>query len=152
MLRNLKDLVSNALRDGNAPEGNREHALQIATAALLIEIAHADYDEGNKLEDSLMRQLLKDHFELSEEETDTLIEMGHQEAKDTVSLHDFTRPLHDQLSNDEKSGILEMLWRVAYADKTLDKYEDHLVRKIADLLYIPHSEIIRIRNRVQEQH
>lgn len=151
MLRNLKDFVSNALRDGNAPDGNREHALQLATAALLIEIAQADYDEGNQLEDKLIRQLLQTHFELTESETDDLFDLAHQEAQKTVSLHDFTRQLHGELSVEEKSRILEMLWRVAYADKSLDKYEDHLVRKIADLLYIPHGEIIRIRNRVQEQ-
>lgn len=149
MLRNLKEFVSNALRDSNTSQGDRTHALQIATAALLIEIAHADYDEGNPLEDALIRQLLQEHFDLNSQETDELFDMAHQEAQQNVSLHEFTRQLHNELSPEEKTGILEMLWRVAYADKSLDKYEDHLVRKIADLLYIPHGEIIRIRNQVQ---
>jgi len=64
-------------------------------------------------------------------------------------LRKFTRLLHEQLSEQEKSQIVEMLWQVAYADATLDKYEDNLVRKIAGLLYLPDSEVIRLRNKVR---
>jgi uncharacterized tellurite resistance protein B-like protein len=63
-------------------------------------------------------------------------------------LQSFTRQLHEELSNEEKLSVVEMLWRVAIADSTLDKHEDHLIRKIGGLLYISHSDLIRVRNRV----
>jgi len=63
-------------------------------------------------------------------------------------LQDYTRTLHEKLTVSEKHEIVEMLWRVALADERLDKHEDHLVRKIAGLLYVSHGDLIRIRNRV----
>ena len=66
-----------------------------------------------------------------------------------VELQQFTRRLHEQLSTAEKLRVVEMLWQVALADRILDKHEDHLVRRIAELLYVSHSDLIRIRNRVR---
>jgi uncharacterized tellurite resistance protein B-like protein len=65
-----------------------------------------------------------------------------------VELQAFTRRLHEQLTEAEKHRVIEMLWKVALADQHLDKHEDHLIRRIADLLYVPHRDLIRIRNRV----
>ena len=66
-----------------------------------------------------------------------------------VSLQGFTRLLHDNLSEVEKLRVLEMLWQVALADEHLDRHEDHLIRRVAELLYIPHRDMIRVRNRVR---
>jgi uncharacterized tellurite resistance protein B-like protein len=71
------------------------------------------------------------------------------EANRSVELQAFTRRLHEQLSAAEKLRVVEMLWQVALADERLDKHEDFVVRKIADLMYVPHSDLIRIRNRVR---
>ncbi len=68
-----------------------------------------------------------------------------------VSLHDFTRALHDALSEPEKIEVVRMLWQVAHADGELDRYEDYLVRKIADLLYVPTGDVIRVRNEVRDR-
>ena len=64
---------------------------------------------------------------------------------------EFTRLLHEDLSHSEKNEIITMLWRVAFSDNNLDKYEDYVVRKIADLLYVPHRDMIRLRNEVKEE-
>ena len=93
--------------------------------------------------------LLKEFFDLSEDETSLLVQEAEQEADHSVSLQTFTRALHEQLSVDEKHSVIEMLWRVALADSELDKHEDHLVRKVAGLLYVSHRDLIRIRNRVR---
>ena len=66
-----------------------------------------------------------------------------------MELQQFTRRLHEQLTLAEKHRVVEMLWQVALADRSLDKHEDHLVRRIAELLYVSHSDLIRIRNRVR---
>jgi uncharacterized tellurite resistance protein B-like protein len=91
---------------------------------------------------------LRAHFELTESETQLLIEEARQEADHAVELQAFTRRLHEAVDSAEKERIVEMLWQVALADRRLDKHEDHLVRRVADLLYVPHSDVIRIRNRV----
>ena len=79
-----------------------------------------------------------------------LVQAAEQEADYAVSLQSFTRELHENLTIKEKHVVIEMLWRVALADSQLDKYEDYLVRKVADLLYVPHQDLIRIRNRVSD--
>jgi len=78
-----------------------------------------------------------------------LLEEARSASDQAIELQRFTRRLHEQLSVVEKQRVVEMLWQVALADKRLDKHEDHLVRRIAELLYVPHSDLIRIRNRVR---
>jgi len=148
MLRTLRDKLSSALGPGES-EGteSREHALRLATATLLIEIVRADYREDLTENEAVFAQL-KRHFELTEDEALMLVQQAEQEADRAVTLQGFTRRLHDQLSVREKHAIIEMFWRVALADDHLDKHEDHLVRKLADLLYVPHADLIRIRNTV----
>jgi uncharacterized tellurite resistance protein B-like protein len=94
---------------------------------------------------------LKQHFELDEDEALLLVQQAEQEADRAVTLQGFTRLLHEQLSVVEKHTVIEMCWRVAVADDHLDKHEDHLVRKLADLLYVSHADLIRIRNAVIER-
>jgi uncharacterized tellurite resistance protein B-like protein len=150
MLRALTELFENAF-GGTAPAESadpRGHGVQLATALLLIEVARADYKE-DLTEDSTLFALLKDYFDLPESEAKLLIEQARQEADHAASLQAFTRRLHEQLTAEEKSRVIEMLWIVALADSHLDKHEDHLIRKVAGLLYVPHRELIRIRNRVR---
>ena len=102
-------------------------------------------------EQDAIAALLKDNFDLSDEETALLVADAKTEADHAASLQSFTRALHEQLTPEEKHRIVGMLWRVAFADDHLDKYEDHVVRKIAGLLYVSHSDLIRIRNRVSRE-
>ena len=67
-------------------------------------------------------------------------------ADNSVSLHEFTRTLHETLNEEAKNEIIEMLWRLALVDDSLDRYEDYLVRKIADLLYVSNSTVLRIKH------
>jgi uncharacterized tellurite resistance protein B-like protein len=126
----------------------REQALRVATALLLIEVARADYAD-DYAEDETIRASLKQFFALDDTQASLLFEEARSAADQAVELQQFTRRLHEQLSNAEKLRLVEMLWQVALADKRLDKHEDHLVRRIAELLYVPHSDLIRIRNRVR---
>lgn len=149
MLKGLTDFFSQAF-DSTEPEAqvSREHAVKVATALLMIEVARADYEE-NLTEDEAVFDLLRRFFELTEEEARLLVEEARAESDHAASLQSFTRDLHENLTLDEKHHIVEMMWRVAWADRHLDKHEDNLVRKIAGLLYISHSDLIRIRNQVQ---
>jgi uncharacterized tellurite resistance protein B-like protein len=122
--------------------------LRVATALLLIEVAKADYAE-DAAEDEVLLLSLKQFFALDDAAATLLLEEARSTADRAVELQQFTRRLHEQLSVAEKHRVVEMLWQVALADSTLDKHEDHLVRRIAELLYVSHSDLIRIRNRVR---
>jgi uncharacterized tellurite resistance protein B-like protein len=148
MLRKLAALFDSALaRDTDDPAA-REHALRVATALLLIEVAKADYADDLAEELSVLESL-KQFFALDDASAELLVEEARSTADRAVELQQFTRRLHEQLSVAEKQRVVEMLWQVALADRRLDKHEDHLVRRIAELLYVSHSDLIRIRNRVR---
>ena len=148
MLRKLSALFDGAFARDNDDPGAREHALRVATALLLIEVARADYAD-DFAEDTAMLESLKQFFALDDAAAALLLEEARTTADRAVELQQFTRRLHEQLSVAEKQRVVEMLWQVALADRRLDKHEDHLVRRIAELLYVSHSDLIRIRNRVR---
>lgn len=145
-LNALFDRAFGAEREPSAAE--REHALRVATALLLIEVARADYAD-DLAEDATMQGSLEKFFSLDAADAKLLLEEARREADHAVELQQFTRRLHAQLSVAEKHRVVEMLWQVAFADRRLDKHEDHLVGRIAELLYVSRSDLIRIRNRVR---
>lgn len=149
MLGKLNALFDRAFAGERAPSAEeREHALRVATALLMIEVARADYAD-DLAEDAVMLESLTQFFSLDSADAKLLLEEARREADHAVELQQFTRRLHEQLSVAEKHRVVEMLWRVAFADRRLDKHEDHLVGRIAELLYVPRSDLIRIRNRVR---
>ena len=148
MLRRLAAFFDGAFADRADDPAVREHALRVATALLLIEVAKADYAE-DLAEDEAMLRSLRQFFALDDEAAALLLDEARSTADRAVELQQFTRRLHEQLSVAEKQRVVEMLWQVALADSRLDKHEDHLVRRIAELLYVSHSDLIRIRNRVR---
>jgi len=150
VLKGLRDMLNRTLGDAEQDDpGAREHGLQLATAILLIEVMRADYQEDLTENEAVFEQV-KRFFNLSEDEALLLVKEAETEADHSVELQSFTRLLHERLSLEDKHAVVEMLWRVALADDHLDKHEDHLVRKLAGLLYVSHSDLIRIRNTVRE--
>ena len=69
----------------------------------------------------------------------------------SISLHQFTKLIHDNYSLEEKKEIIYLLWLVAYSDEDLDMYEESMIRKISDLLYIPHQDFIQAKLRAQNK-
>lgn len=129
----------------------REHQLQLATAALLVEMARADFAD-DPAEREHVQTLLQREFSLTAHEAERVAALGADAADAAVSLYDFTRSVDEILSTEDKIRIVEMLWQVAYADGALDKYEEHLLRKLADLLHISHRQLIQAKHRVLETH
>ncbi len=149
MLKQLRDILNTTLANPDQEDSaSRDHALRLATATLLVEVVRADYEEDIKETEAVVRQL-QVRFELTEEETLLLVKEAEEKADHSASLQDFTRLLHEHLSEMEKHSVIEMLWRIALADDHLDKHEDYVVRKVASLLYVTHSNLIRIRNAVK---
>jgi uncharacterized tellurite resistance protein B-like protein len=137
--------------EGGTPEAPaaRADSVRLATAALLVETMRADFD-ASEVERGVLTSLLERRFGLTRDEADDLVADAEQAADKSVSLYDFTRVLNDALAGGEKLAVIELLWRACLADGRLDKYEDHLVGKLAELLYVPRAEVIRLRNAVRD--
>lgn len=118
------------------------HALPRAAAALMLEMAMTD-EKVDAAELDTVHSAMQRSFGLAPEELDELMEEAHEAARQSVSLHQFTHALRTGLSPEQRGDVVEWLWRVAYADQNLDVHEEHLVRRIADLLAVPHHEYIR---------
>lgn len=129
---------------GREAPGGALPASRLAVAALLVEIARADHEVA-PAERSSIRRMLAAAYGLDPGSAGKLLARAERAVEESVSLYEFTRRLNDELSPDEKANAVEMLWRVAFADGRIDKYEEHLVRKAADLLYVPHRRFIRAK-------
>lgn len=126
------------------------HGLQLAAAALLFEVMRADYDEHPD-ERATLERALRQAFSLTDSETRELAELADREAAEAVSLYQFTGLINQQFPAEEKVQLVEMLWQVAYADGRLDRYEEAAVRKITELLHVPHRDFIRAKHRVLDE-
>ena len=122
----------------------REHALRLATAVLMIDVARSDHSFDEDEFDRIL-ELVRGHFNLSAEDTADLVVAAHERSEESVSAYDFTKLLHDNLDQHEKSRIVSLLWQVAYADGELDKYEDSYVLKISDLLHVSRARVMRLK-------
>ncbi|WP_455235446.1 tellurite resistance TerB family protein [Thiogranum longum] len=149
MLRAIQDFFKAKIEPDTAT-GPDQHGIQLATAALLFEMASADF-HAHPEERVALEQALQKTFTLSESETRELVQLAEREAQESVSLYQFTGLINQHFSPDEKIQVVEMLWQVAYADGRLDRYEEALVRKIADLIHVPHREFIQAKHRVGHQ-
>ena len=149
MIKKIKELISN-LSDKDVQEESQDPSLiNNACAALLIEKAYADkdYDESEKMS---LKNSLMTTYKIDEIEIDELILDASQSVQESTSLYGYTRIVNDEFSYDEKLNLLKNLWKIAYADGNLDKYEEHLLRKISDLIHISHSDYINIKLEIRD--
>ena len=123
---------------------NDEHTLQLATATLLMEVANADLNIDDD-ERAAIRLIVSENFSITPGEAATIAEKAEHAAGEVTSLFPFTRLITAGCSMEERIEIVSMLWKVTTADGHVDAHEEHLVRKIADLLYVPHSQFIRTK-------
>jgi len=149
MIKTIKGYFEELFQDKTKDNTPPKNKIELATAVLMIEISLAD-DHIQDEERYVIKNLLTSNFNLDQNEIDELICMAEEEVDRAVSLYEFTRLLNDTLSMSEKIDIIENLWRVAYADSVVDKYEEYYIRKIADLLYIAHSDYIQSKIKAAE--
>jgi uncharacterized tellurite resistance protein B-like protein len=121
------------------------HRLQLASAALMVEVLHAD-DTVLTVEENELRKILEQRFELSQAEVNALIELAHDEKHAATDYYAFTSLLNEHYSQQQKIDLVEDLWRLAFADDRLDRYEEHLLRRLAELLHVPHTDFIRTKH------
>jgi uncharacterized tellurite resistance protein B-like protein len=124
--------------------------LRIAAAALMVEMSRADFDEA-EAELGVARDLLAERYGLTPNDAGELIKAAQQESDHSASLFRFTHLVNQHLDPGEKLALMAMLWDVAYADGRLDKHEDALMHKLADLLYVPLKDLIREKEAAKQR-
>lgn len=144
MMEKLRQLLGVHSGPGAGAQGDEARELQLATATLLMEVARADdCITGGEFRD--IGRLIEKHFGLSPELTRNIASSAESESQHATSLYPFTRLINRTCGPEEKVKIIGMLWQVTCSDGHVDKYEESLVRKIADLLHVPHREFIRMK-------
>ena len=148
MIRSLKTLLQKfAEQPGQALDPDR---VPLAMAALLVEAARADF-HVNEAELEELVAVLTPRLDLSEVQARELLHRARSAVEHSVSLHEFTRPLHEAMQYGQKEDLIRMLWHVALADRRLDKYEDYLIGKVAELLYVSRGDVLRLKHEVLQE-
>ncbi|MFT4520656.1 MAG: putative tellurite resistance protein B-like protein [Halioglobus sp.] len=125
-------------------EKSVQHRLNLAAAALLIETARADFTL-DEIEQKALQALLVNTLDVSAAEVQELVDTAEEHVDRATSLYQYTRVINDHYSAAQKLELIGSMWKVAYADGNLDKYEEHLIRQVADLIYVPHQDYIRTK-------
>jgi len=127
-----------------------EQQLNLAAAALLIEMVLQD-DGIDEAEVAAVKQTLIKQFNLSTVEAQSLYELADEEKNQATDYHQFTTLITEHYSQPQKVQLIESLWRVAFSDNVLDKYEEQMVRRISDLIHVSHKDFIQARHRVEAE-
>ncbi len=120
----------------------------LAAAMLLFEVAWADHEITGAEVESMVSALTQ-LFGIEESAARTLTDRAVETHEIETSIYPFTRAINDALSIEEKQKLITTLWRLALADQIVDKYEEHAIRRIADLLYVPHRDVRRAKRDAQ---
>jgi uncharacterized tellurite resistance protein B-like protein len=149
MFEGIQEFFDKRIRSTSGEPANMERALQLATAALLVEVSRADHeikdDERRVISDAVRKT-----FNLSEHDTELLVRLAEEEAQTATSTHQFTQLIDRHFAIEQKIHIVELLWNVAFADANKDRHEEHLIRRIADLIHVPHREFIDAKLRARD--
>ena len=149
MLHKIKEFIKEKQSE-NFVESAEQKAEKIkaSVAAILLEIAYCD-DDFSDDERIRVTAILKEKFDLNDEETEELIKTGQKERDQSVDLWHFTKMINENYSKKEKIDVIEMLWRVVYADSVLHSHEDYLIHKLSTLLRLDHKEFIGAKLRAE---
>jgi len=150
MLKTLKDLFDSLLppAPGSDPQA-AEHALQLATAVMLVEVMRADasFHPGER---EAVLAALRDKFALADDEAQRLAELAVSQAQAATDLFGFTSRINERFDMAQKLRMVEHMWRVAYADGHLSEHERHVLWRVADLLHVPQGAYVHARMRAQQ--
>jgi uncharacterized tellurite resistance protein B-like protein len=148
MLKAIRNMLDSAPSDARAGTAQERRHLHLAVAVLLHEARRADYVEGDE-ESSRAEQALVEIFGLEPSDSAVLLAEGRAKAQQLTSFYAPVSVVKRDFSLPERILLVEHLWRVAFADGRLDMHEDHYVRKIAHLLYVPNTQAMLARNRAR---
>jgi len=146
MIERLKKLFSVA---ESATDESDAQQLAVAATALMVQLSRVDNQEDERELKTIVDCAVKAH-QITREEAEEILNDALAHAEDATSLYQFTGQINDHLDQQQKQSLLESIWRVAFADGRIDKYEEHLIRRMADLLHLNHREFMQARHRAEE--
>jgi uncharacterized tellurite resistance protein B-like protein len=142
MLKSIADFFERKLAPAQAADN--AHTVDLAAAALVVEVMRMD-GATNAAERATALAALRGKLGLTDEEARALVDLAEAEARDATDYYQFTSLVNRRYTQPQKVRIVEIMWEVAYADAQASPYEEHLIRKIADLLYVDHGSYIRAK-------
>jgi|TARA_B100001093_G_C26402243_1_gene831784 uncharacterized tellurite resistance protein B-like protein len=149
MINKIKDLITKFGKEEEIQEESNLTLLNNSCAALLVEIAFADKD-FDETEKASLKQSLIETYAIDESDIEEIIRDAEDTVSESTSLYGYTSIVNSEFQYEDKLKLLRNLWKIAYADGYLDKYEEHLLRKISDLIHISHSDYISIKLEIRE--
>ena len=150
MLRAIQQFFERNVSAAESGGVDSDEHVRLATAALFVEMTRADFEIA-AAEDRMVLESIQSTLDIGPQQAEELLELAKAEASEAVELFQFTRLVDREFSNERKADIVQCLWEVALADSYLDRHEERLVRKVADLLHVPHSEFIAAKKRARKR-
>ncbi|WP_203300399.1 TerB family tellurite resistance protein [Marinobacter sediminum] len=145
MLDQLKKLFAAPESENQEPDN---HQLAVAATALMVQLSRADHNEDERELQTIVDCAVKAH-QVTRDEAEAILQDALDHADDATSMYEFTGQINEHLDQHAKQSLLESIWRVAFADGRIDKYEEHLIRRMADLLHLNHREYMQARHRAE---
>ena len=149
MIKKLKTLFEQIAKKDQAEIAPESVSANLITAALMVEVMQADFHLDDREQQEFIN-VLKQSFKLDEEEVLELSELAQTKVDQATSLYEFTRQINDSFTPEEKLELIKNMWRVAFADGEIDRYEDGVIRRVAELIYVSHSDFIRMKLEVKD--
>jgi len=148
MLGVFKNIFDGSNKEQN--DGDRELKLRVATCVLLLEAATADSNFSSEEQEKII-QILKSRFQMDDMSVKELIDKSTMEKKNSTDLWYFTNLINENLDNEEKYDLMELVWEVIYSDGTLDKFENYIAHKLLNMLNLDHSRFIELKMKVKNE-
>ena len=140
------------LGESTSEKGNDRDELGTALAVLMLEVAESDFEESEAEIRTMTAWLENQDLGLTSEDVNQLLDSARNEQAGSAGLFEYTRRACERMSMEERVELVEQLWRIAYADGVIDKYEEAAIRKASELLYVPHSDFIRVKLSAKSAH
>jgi uncharacterized tellurite resistance protein B-like protein len=147
MLQSIRDFFERNLATP-APAAQR-HTIELATAAMLVEVVRCD-GAADEAESAAVLRAVYEKFGLSGSEADALIRLAEEEVRQASDYYQFTSLINRHFTQEQKQRVIELMWQVAYADAEISAHENHLMRRIAELLHITHGDYIAAKMRAKD--
>jgi len=148
MLNSFRDFFDRHIGASPAPSDER-HSIQLATAALLVEVVRSDAGIAPNEQQAVLRAV-RERFGLSDEEAQTLLRLAEDEVRTANDYYQFTSLINRHFDQQRKQHVIDLMWQVAYADAELAAHENHVLRRIAELLHVTHGDYIAAKMRARD--
>ena len=123
--------------------------IELIAYALAYEIANADgsidENELSRIKKGLENIALKNN-----EPVEDLMLTIENHSKDSVSFYEFIEDINLNFNKEQKYALISLLWETAYADNVLEVNEERLIRRIADLIRIKDSQVLRLKDKAKQ--